>query len=325
MQNDLKHSLDTTLPNAMKKINTNSSVLYAKYNPYFISDMILPIRMKSTLQKAVTTQKLKHYGLFSTQGGLGKSALCHAIIREIGGEAMWINASIDRGIDVMRGKIGKFASSSSFDDNVKIVVMDEFDNFSKDGQAAFRGFIDEFGSNCCFIFTGNHQEKIIEPLLTRLEVYDFANFKKKEMVKPIFNRLEFILKNEKIEYIQKDIITIMNSFYPSIREMIGAIDQFSISGKLEFTESDLDTQNVYEDILKLLSPLTFFDMIKKVNELSSPNNMYSFLYKNAHKHFKLKHYPEIIRLLAKYEAQSSGSRCKHLQLSGCLTSILQFR
>jgi len=314
-----------TIQNAMTKIDNSKSVWYAKYNPFTINDMILPSKMKSKIQEYVTKQNILHLGLFSNVGGLGKSALCHAIIKEMGGEALWVNASIDRGIDVMRGRIKKFASQQSFDDNKKVVIMDEFDNFSADGQAAFRGFIDEFGSNCCFIFTGNHKEKIIEPLLTRLEVYDFAEFPKKEMVKPVFFRLEYILKNEEVEYQQKDIVTIINTYYPSIRSMIGAIQKFTMDGVLTINEDDLDVQNAYSGIVDLMKPDTYFDMVQEVNKLASPNNLYSYLYKNADTFFKMQNYPKIIILLAKYEFESLNSRDKHLQLVACLSQIMPLK
>lgn len=311
----------------MKKIDESKSVWYAKYNPHCIEDMILPVRMKDNIQKAVNSQKLKHYGLFSNMGGLGKSALCHAIIKEIDGEALWVNASKDRGINVVEagGRIAKFAAQGSFDDKIKIVVMDEFDNFTPDGQKAFRGFIDEYGSNCTFIFTGNYKEKIIEQLLTRMEVYDFAEFPKKEMLKPIYNRLTYILENENVTYEQKDVLAVMTTFYPSIRQMIGALDQYSNDGVFSVTAEELDNQSAYSDIVKLMTPNTYFDMVLEVNKLSSPNNLYSYLYQNCDKLFPLQHYPKIIILLAKYEYESLGSREKHLQLTACLSQIMQFK
>lgn len=310
----------------MKKIDENKSVWYAKYNPFFVEDMILPPKMKETIQKAVNTQKLKHYGFFSNKGGLGKSALCHAIIKEVNGEALWVNASKDRGIDVVKtgGLIAKFASQGSFDDKVKIVIMDEFDNFTPDGQKAFRGFIDEYGSNCTFIFTGNYKEKIIEQLLGRMEVYDFADFPKQEMVKPIYERLTYILENENVKWEQKDVLAVMTSYYPSIREMIGSLDKFTIDGVLTINKDDLDAQSSYTNVIKLMKPTTYFEMVQEINKLTSPNNMYNFLYTNADKLFPIQFYPQIIPILAQYEFQSIQSRDKHLQLNACLTQLMQF-
>ena len=162
----------------MQIIDKSKSVWYERFKPQCVSDLVVPQEIKDKLLSYIRTQNMPNLGLFSSNPGTGKTSTANAIIKEIGGEALWINASMEKGIDVLRGKVQRFASQSSFDDNIKIVVMDEFDHFSKDGQAAFRGFIDEFSENCRFIFTGNYKEKIIQPLLDRLEVYDFNSFSK---------------------------------------------------------------------------------------------------------------------------------------------------
>lgn len=308
----------------MKEIN-NSSVWYKKYQPNCIEDMILPEEMKLKLKKYIADETVPHLGLFSNLPGTGKSSLCNAIIREVNGEAQWINASIDKGIDVLRGKIGKFASSNSFDDKIKIVVMDEFDYFSKDGQAAFRGFIDEFGNNCRFIFTGNYKEKIIEPLLDRLEVYDFNEFNKQEMIKPIFERLKFILTNENVEFDPKDLVPVINTFYPRIRSMVGALQRFSKDGQFKVDENKLDDLNVFDDVIKLISASTFTDMVIAVNKLNAPDNMYSYLYKNAGKHFKPEVFPNLVITIAKYQHMADTVRDKHLNLSACLTELIKLK
>ncbi len=111
------------------KIDQTKSIFYEKYKPSSIEDLVLPQEIKTKLFNYVKTQNIPNLGLFSSNPGTGKSSTAHAIIKEINGEALWINASIDKGIDILRGKIQKFASQNSFDDNIKIVVMDEFDHF----------------------------------------------------------------------------------------------------------------------------------------------------------------------------------------------------
>lgn len=209
-----------------------STVWYEKYKPKNVSELIVPSDIKERMISFISREEVPHIGLFSTEPGTGKSSTAHAIITQIGCEALWINASMEKGIEVLRGKIQNFASQASFDGKLKIVVMDEFDNFSQDGQKAFRGFINEFSDNCRFIITGNYKEKIIEPLLNRLEVYDFNSFDRKEILKPIFERLQEILNNEGISYEKRDLVPVINSFYPSIRAMIGAIQRYGESGAL---------------------------------------------------------------------------------------------
>ena len=309
----------------MKIIDKSKSVWYERYKPSCIEDLVIPQEIKSKLQGYVDKQDIPALGLFSSNPGTGKSSTAHAIIKEIGGEALWINASMEKGIDVLRGKVSKFASSNSFDDNIKIVVMDEFDHFSKDGQAAFRGFIDEFNQNCRFIFTGNYKEKIIDPLLDRLEVYDFNSFSKEEMIKPIFERLKWVLENEQVEYNPKELVPVINTFYPKIRSMIGTLQKFSKDGEFNIDEHELDDVNVFDKVMQWVKPTSFTEMITEVNKLNAPDNMYSFLYKNAGKYFKPDQYPNVVLVIAKYQHMSDGVRDKQLNLAACLTELLKFR
>ncbi|UOK16910.1 putative sliding clamp loader [Vibrio phage phiKT1024] len=309
----------------MKKVDMKQSVFYERYKPSCVEDLVLPEVIKVKLQKYADTQEIPNIGLFSSEPGTGKSSTANAIISEIGGEALWINASMEKGIDVLRGKVAKFASQNSFDDNIKIVVMDEFDHFSKDGQAAFRGFIDEFSENCRFIFTGNYKEKIIQPLLDRLEVYDYNSFSKKDMVKPIFERLEFVLKNENIEYNPKDLVPVINTYYPRIRSMVGALQKFTEDGKFVLNINELDDVNIFDKVMQSVRMNTFNDMVIEVNKLNAPDNMYSFLYNNAGKYFKPEAYPQVVITIAKYQEMSTSVRDKNLNLAACLTELMKLR
>ena len=309
----------------MKHFDMSKTVFYERYKPSCIDDLVIPQEIKSKLQKYVSTQEIPNIGLFSSNPGTGKSSTAHAIIKEIGGEALWINASMEKGIDVLRGKVGKFASQSSFDDNIKIVVMDEFDHFSKDGQAAFRGFIDEFSANCRFIFTGNYKEKIIQPLLDRLEVYDFNTFSKEEMIKPIFGRLKFILENEKVQYDPKALVPIINTYYPRIRSMVGALQKYSKDGEFKVSESELDDVNVFDKVMQWVNPNSYTEMITEVNKLNGPDNMYTFLYNNAAKYFQPQHYPTVVITIAKYQHMSDSVRDKNLNLAACLTELMKVK
>lgn len=307
----------------MKKINEKSSIWYEKYKPQLVEDLILPPDLKLKIQEAVKSQNFGHMLLASSIGGTGKSATSNAILKEINGEALWINASLENGIDVLRGKIAKFASTSSFDDNIKIVVMDEFDNMSQAAQAAFRGFLDEFGDNCKFIFTCNFKEKIIEPLLTRLQIFDFNSFKKEDMVKPIYERLSFILNNENTKFEPKDLVPVINTYYPSIRNMIGSLQKLSING--EFKLSDLDDTNIYEIVMSKVSPNSYIEMIQEINNLNAPENMYTYMYKNLSKYFAANNIPKAIVTIAKYQHMSSSVRDRNLNLSACMTELLPLK
>ena len=102
-----------------------SSIWYEKYKPQNLDELIIPESMRNALKKEIQNETLPNLGLWSVLPGLGKSSTANAIIKELNGEALWINASLEKGIDTLRGKIQTFASQSSFDDKMKIVVLDE--------------------------------------------------------------------------------------------------------------------------------------------------------------------------------------------------------
>jgi len=309
----------------MRIVDRTKSVWYERFKPACVDDLVIPDDLKASLKESVRTQDIPNIGLFSSNPGTGKSSTANAILKDVNGEALWINASMDRGIDVLRNRIAKFAAQGSLDDNIKIVVMDEFDNFLQDGQKAFRGFIDEFSINCRFIFTGNYKEKIIDPLLDRLEVYDFNSFDRSIMIKPIFDRLCFILDYEKIQYDPKDLVPVINTYYPRIRSMVGALQKFSKTGTFILNVADLDDLSAFDEIMKLVTPGTYTELITAVNKINAPDNMYTYLYKNAGKYFQPAQYPAVVLTIAKYQHMSASVRDKNLNLSACLTELLKVK
>lgn len=105
-----------------------STVWYEKYRPQCLDDVVLPEQLKQQLQQSITDNALPNLGFWSSEPGLGKTSTANAIVQEmqaLGHEAMWINASLEKGIDTLRGKIQGFATSASVDGLYKVVVLDE--------------------------------------------------------------------------------------------------------------------------------------------------------------------------------------------------------
>ena len=102
-----------------------SSIWYEKYAPKTLEEEILPPKVKDKFLKYVKDEKMPNLGFWSSKPGLGKSSTARAIIKSMNADAMFINSSLERGIDVLRTKIMSFASQESLMDRPKIVVMDE--------------------------------------------------------------------------------------------------------------------------------------------------------------------------------------------------------
>lgn len=438
-----------------------SSVWFEKYTPKTIEDVILPANIKNFLIDAVNKQKLPNLGFWSCTPGLGKTCTAKALITSMNADALVLNASLEKGIDVLRTKILQFASSCSVSDSPKIVVMDECleeneeviiiengkeqfiklkdlekervynclslnletgeleadtccvisdkfddiyeveledgriiyvtsnhpfiveqnnkftcksiddglnnndriacrsnninnvkvksikkvgcarvinlnvhknhtfitkngiithncDHITPDAQAAFRGFLDDFSSNCSFIFTGNYKTKMIEPLLNRLQNIDFAEFDKREIVPEILKKLKYILQQENVpvtENTDRNIAEIIRAHYPSIRGMICSLQQIVQENSFDVK---IQTSN-FDTVIETLRNKDYMQMLQEVNALSNPDSMIEYLYKRID---MFKNVPQAICVLAKYQYQTAFARDKYLNMSACLVELM---
>ena len=133
-----------------------------KYRPKTIAECILPDRLKTPFQEYVNQNNIPNL-LLSGGAGVGKTTVAKAMCEEIGCDYMIINGSDENGVDVVRYKITNYASSMSLSGGRKVIIIDEADYLSPNAQAAYRNAIEEFASNCSFIFTCNYKNKLIYP------------------------------------------------------------------------------------------------------------------------------------------------------------------
>lgn len=157
------------------------------------------------LKSYVATKNLPHL-LFSGPPGVGKTASAVSIAREIFGEDLWrenfteLNASDERGIDIVRTKIKNFAKTAPIGGaGFKIIFLDEADALTSDAQSALRRTMERFSSNCRFILSCNYSSKIIEPIQSRCAVYRFRRLSEMAIQK----RLEYIAQDQDLS-IAKD-------------------------------------------------------------------------------------------------------------------------
>jgi len=238
----------------MCKKQLSYTLFVEKYRPISVKDVIMPNSYKNAFLKMVQGGEIQNLLLYSSYPGSGKTSLAKAICNDIGSDFMYINASEDSGIDVLRNEIRRFASGKSINGKKKIVILDELDG-SKGLQPGLRGAIEEFHNTCRFIATCNHINKIIPPLRSRFQEFDFnmnlSNLRA-EMIPKVIKRICGILTNEKIEYEEEVIKELVETRYPDVRKMYTIIQQYSnMSGTIDknilnFSESD---EKLYELVL----------------------------------------------------------------------------
>ena len=149
-----------------------------KYRPQALSEVAGQDDIVGRLQSYVDRDDLPHL-LFSGPAGVGKTTSAMAIAREVYGDDwrenfLELNASDERGIDVVRDRIKNFARASFGGHDYRIIFLDEADALTSDAQSALRRTMEQFANNTRFILSCNYSSQIIDPIQSRCAVFRFG-------------------------------------------------------------------------------------------------------------------------------------------------------
>ena len=299
-----------------------------QYRPKKIDDCILPDNLKKPFQGFVEQGEIPNLLLLGS-AGVGKTTVAKALCEEIGASYIVINGSDEgRFIDTVRNRVKTFASTVSLVGGAphKVVIIDEADNTTHDVQLSLRAFVEEFHSNCRFIFTCNFQNKIIEPLHSRCTVVDFriAKAQQQKLQAQFFGRLKEILDENEIEYEDKILVKLIGRYFPDWRRLINETQRHSASGKID-TNILVDIADINLDqLLSALKNKEFTTVRKWVVENidNDPNIVMRKIYNLLYEQIKPKYIPEAVLILAKYQYQIAFVADQEVNLLACLTEVM---
>jgi DNA polymerase III delta prime subunit len=250
-----------------------------KYRSSDLSSYVGNENIKKTIQQYLDQNDIQNF-IFSGPAGTGKTTLAKLIVNNLDCDYLYINASDERGIDTIRDKVSGFASAASFK-GIKVVILDEADFITIQGQAALRNVIETYSRTTRFILTCNFVERIIDPLQSRCQVLKIVPPSKSDIAKHVAN----IIEQENVEYEIDDIKLLINQFYPDLRKMLNTAQLSTQEGKLVIDKSIIVSSNYTTQVLKeLTKPKPNWNEIRQIianANVQDFEELFRFLYDNA--------------------------------------------
>ncbi len=220
------------------------------YRPRTVTDYVFRDQAQRELVQSWVDSKTIPHLLFSGSPGVGKTTLAKILIEELGVDhydILEINASRETSVDIIRERITGFVQTMPFGE-FKVVLLDEADYMSPNGQAALRGVMEMYHATARFILTCNYPHKIIPALHSRCQGFHIE----KVDVTEFTARIATILVTENVEFDLDTLDTYVKSTYPDLRKCINTCQMNSTSGRLILPKGDEGTAQEWRtEVVKL--------------------------------------------------------------------------
>ncbi len=284
-----------------------------KYRPKNLDDLILPDRVMAKFKDGLVQNML-----LSGSPGTGKTSCAKAIVNQFELPYLYINASTDTSVDVIRTRITDFCSTVSIMDKpgmFKVVILDEVDGVSDQFFKALRATMETFASNSRFIATCNYINKLPDPILSRFEVinFDFEKEEESELTKKYIKRVYQICGNEDMTIEKPALVEFVRRNFPDLRTTLNKLQGYKTQGTSNITVEDVKKFNsVYKDVFELVfnetDPAKNYQLLvsnygNKVDDVLQTLGEEFVEYIQQEKLQHVKHIPQIIITVAKHQAQ----------------------
>lgn len=302
----------------------NALVFAEHYRPKTVDECILPENTKRMIKDSIASGNIPHLVMAGT-AGIGKTSLARAICNEINADLLYINASLETSIDVIRTKVVGFSSAVSFDGSMKVILLDEGEGLSAQASNSLKSLYEEF-PNVRYILTTNNLAKVIDPIKSRSVVIDFKIDSKErpKLAAQMFKRVMGILKEREIEFDQKVVAEVVNKFFPDFRRTLNEIQRYSASGKIDSGILVNASKTSYKELVKTLAAKDFKAMRQWVGENSDmdPAMLFRDFYDNCYEYFEPATIPNVVLLLSDYQFKAIHAVDQSINLAAFLIEVM---
>ncbi len=279
--------------------------------------------IKEMVQKYLDQGDIQNF-IFYGPPGSGKTTLAKIIVKNLDCDYLYINASDENGIDTIREKVKGFASAASWK-GIKVVILDEADFITVQGQAALRNVIETFSRSTRFILTCNFIERIIDPLQSRCHTLKIIPPTKMD----VYNHLTWILADQlNLSYHQDDIKNLIVKYYPDMRKMLNVLQMSVKDDAIVLDETVLTSNNYIKEVLKELAQTK--PNFQKIRQAIIDSNTKDFeeLYRNLFD-YASKYIPgregSVAIILNEHLYQANFRIDKEINIASCIAKIIELK
>ena len=295
------------------------SLWIEKYRSQTLEEYIGNDAVKDRIAACITTNDIPHF-IFSGTAGTGKTTLAKLIVKNIKCDYLYLNASDENGIDVIRDKVKGFASTSTFQP-LKVVILDESDFLTQPAQAALRNLIEEYSITTRFVLTCNYIERLIEPLQSRCEIHVLKPPTKGAVAKHICTN---ILDVEGVKYELSDVALLVKEFYPDVRSIIKNLQAGVKDNEYKWIALNTDWLAAIVEVLKSRSKDAWYKIRQIVADAQVDDFQaaYKYLFDNLDK-FSYGHDAELSVVLDEHIWRAGVVPDKEINFAAAIAKILE--